>query len=144
MAVTAKLYGYGALNAFLGLVDWDTNAIKVALIQNTYTPDQDVDDEYADVSGNELANGSGYTTGGATLGTKTNTYTAVGNIVLLGAADTSWAAITFTGIRYAVIYDSVTNKLIGYVDFGADQAITSGTFQINWHDTDKIVKATVN
>jgi len=43
--------------------------VKVALVSSAYTPDaaNTGHDEWADVSANEIANGNGYTTGGATL-----------------------------------------------------------------------------
>jgi hypothetical protein len=82
----------------------------------------------------EVANGNGYTTGGATLASKTCTLSSL--VTTFDAADTAWAASTITA-RYAVIYyatgTAATSLLIGYVDFGADQASSSGTFQITWN-----------
>lgn len=65
-------------------------------------------------------------------------WTCVGSaIVQLDAADPSWTTATFSGVRYAVIYDATpgsdaTRPLIGYIDFGADQAVVSGTFTIQF------------
>ena len=136
MAVTAKWYGKAFLAILNKEVDWEADTIKVQLHTSSYTPDQDAHD-YADDLTNEVANGNGYTTGGATLGSKTIGYTGATNVVKLDAADTSWAAATITA-RYAVIVDTTpgsaaTNPLLGYVDFGADVTSTAGTFQITWH-----------
>jgi hypothetical protein len=115
-------------------VDWLSDTIKVALATSSYTPDQDTHDFFNDVT-NEIT-GTGYTAGGATLGTKTLAYTAGSNLITADAADTSWTTSTLTA-RYAVIYDSTpgtaaTNPLISYVDFGADVSSTASTFQITW------------
>jgi hypothetical protein len=47
-------------------VDWDNDTFKLILCSN-FTFNIDTDIEYADVSGNELANGFGYSTGGYTI-----------------------------------------------------------------------------
>lgn len=143
MAVTAKWYGNGLLKAFNKEVDWDTDTIKVALLANTYTPDQDVHDYFDDVVASEVS-GTGYTAGGETLGTKTATYDGATNVVKLDAADVSWAASTITA-RYAVIYVATgvntTSTLLGYVDFGADVSSSSGAYTLTWH-ADGILKVT--
>lgn len=133
MAVTAKMYGQTMMKALNKEIDWDTDTIKVMLCTSTYVPDQDAH-VYKDVSVTGEATGTGYTAGGATLGTKTITYDAATNKITLDAADVTWASSTITA-RYAVIYDDTpaSNKpLLGYVDFGADQSSSSGNFTITW------------
>lgn len=133
MAVSAKWYGNAFKAAFNKEVDWDTDTIKVALCTSTYTPDQDAHDYFNDIT-NEVT-GTGYTAGGATLTSKTSTYTGASNTLSLDAADTSWAASTITA-RYAVIYVSTgtaaTSPLLGYVDFDGDISSTAGAFTITW------------
>jgi hypothetical protein len=145
MAVTAKWYGQALLKALNKEIDFDTDTIKVALCTNTYVPDQDTQAYYSSVT-NEVV-GTGYTAGGATLASKTITYTAATNIVALDAADVTWAASTITA-RYAVIYDdspatAATKPLLAYVDFGADQSSNNGNFTITW-DAAGILKITVS
>ena len=144
MAVSAKLYGNVPLKFANKEIDWDTDTIKVALCTSSYTPDQDADEYYDDIT-NEVANGNGYTTGGATLGTKTNTYTGATNVSKFDAADVTWSSSTITA-RYAVIYCSTgtasTSALIGYVDFGEDKVSDNGNFTITW-DAAGIFTATV-
>lgn len=117
-----------------GGIDLDTDTIKVALVTSSYTPDQDVHDFFDDVT-NEVS-GTGYTAGGATLGSVTVTADNTDNEGVFDAADTSWTTATITA-RAAVIYKSTgtasTSALIAYVDFGSDKVSTAGTFTISWN-----------
>ena len=85
---------------------------------------------------NELPNGSGYTTGGATVAKYWwgggSGYTGTTN-VMIDAADTAWTGITFTGVRYVVVYETTGGKIRGIYDLVTDRAITDGTFTINWN-----------
>jgi hypothetical protein len=131
---TTKTYGSLIAKAFNKEVDFDTDTIKVALLSSSYTPNQDTDDYFNDVSTYEVS-GTGYTAGGATLASKTVGYTSGTNVTKFDAADVSWTSSTITA-RYAVVYvatgTSSTSTLIGYVDFGSDQSSSSGTFSIVW------------
>lgn len=143
--MASKLYGSFLVKALNKEVDWDSDTIKVALLSNAYTPNQDTHDYYDDVSGNEVT-GTGYTTGGITLASKTITYDGATNVIVLDAADVTWSASTITA-RYAVVYDdtpatAATKPLIGFVDFGSDQSSSSGNFTITW-DATGIVRVTV-
>ncbi|MEO8484164.1 MAG: hypothetical protein ABI634_18275 [Acidobacteriota bacterium] len=202
MAVSINKYGKAYANLLGGessgdtfAVDFLSDTLKMALAGSGYTPDLDAHEVFSDVTSE--VTGTGYTAGGATLGSKTITYTAanswataranstayvVGDIVRpaagnghlyrcivagtshssaptfptvsgqtvaegsgtvvwaeigrgltqLDAADPSWTSATISGIRYAVIYKSTgtgsTSPLLWLIDFGADQAVTSGTF----------------
>lgn len=133
MSITAKWYGYALLKALNKEVDWDTDTIKVMLCTSSYTPDQDTHDYKDDIT-NEVS-GTGYTAGGATLGSKTIGYTGGTNVIKLDAADVTWSASTITA-RYAVIYvdtgTASTSLLLGYVDFGADVSSSNGNFTLTW------------
>ena len=143
-AVTALLYGKHFTGLYNKEFDYDTDTIKVALATATYTPDQDAHDYFNDIT-NEVS-GTGYTAGGATLGSKTVTYTGATNKFVLDAADTSWSSSTITA-RYAIVYCSTgtasTSLLVGYQNFGADVSTTSGTFTIVWNASG-IVEITVS
>lgn len=133
MAVTAKLYGLAMKRD--NWWDWDADTIKVMLCTSAYTPDQDTHRYKSSVT-NELV-ATGYTATGATLGSKTSVYTSGTNTHALDAADTAWTTATWTTARYAVVYDATpatdaTRPLICYIDFGADQSVTAGTFTIQW------------
>jgi hypothetical protein len=141
----SKLYGQFLSQALNKEIDWDTDTIKVALLTNAYTPDQDAHNYLDDVVANEVS-GTGYTAGGNTLANKTNTYNSATNVIVLDADDTTWSSSTITA-RYAVIYDATpatnaTRPLIGYVDFGSDQSSSNGNFTITW-DATGIVRITV-
>jgi hypothetical protein len=141
----SKLYGNFLLKALNKEVDWDTDTIKVALLTSSYTPNQDTHDYFDDVSSTEVS-GTGYTSGGVTLASKTNTYDAGTNVIMLDAADVTWSSSTITA-RYAVVYNDSgasagAKALIGYVDFGSDQSSTNGNFTITW-DSTGIVRITV-
>lgn len=133
--MASKMYGNLIQRAFNKEVDYDSDVIKVALLTNSYSPDQDAHQTWADIKSAETV-GTGYTGGGATLGGKTVTYDAANNVTVLDAEDVTWANSTITA-RYAVVYSdegAADNEkvLLGYVDFGVDQASTNGNFTITW------------
>jgi hypothetical protein len=143
--MASKLYGQFLSQALNKEIDWDTDTIKVALLSNAYTPDQDAHNYFDDVVANEVT-GTGYTQGGITLSNKTNTYDSATNVIKLDADDVTWSSSTITA-RYAVVYDATpatdaTKPLIGYVDFGSDQSSSNGNFTITW-DATGIVRVTV-
>lgn len=88
MAVTAYWYGKGALKLANKEIDWDTDTVKVMLTTSSYTPDKDAHDYKDDVT-NEVT-GTGYTAGGATLSSKTITYTAANSFTTTWAASTAY------------------------------------------------------
>lgn len=137
MAVSAKWYGLALKSALTKQVNLTSDTLKVMLCTSAYTPDQDAHQFQSSVT-NEVV-GTGYTAGGATLGSVTLTYNGGTNVLTFDAADTSWAGSTITA-RYAVVYDSTpgtaaTNPLLIYVDFGADVVSSAGTFTITWDAT---------
>lgn len=145
MAEETKWYGKALLQVLNKEVDWNSDTIKVALCTADYTPDQDTDDYFDDVT-NEVT-GDGYVAGGLTLGSCTVAYDAVGKEVQLKAGDATWETVTLTA-RYGVIYDAspataATRPLIGYVDFGANKTPSGGPLTIKW-SSGVVLKATVS
>jgi len=138
--MAASITAYDGLWKLLltGGIDLDTDTIKVALVTSGYTPST-AHDEWADVSANEVSNGSGYTTGGKTLTTPTATNSTV------DYDDVTWTSLTKT-FRYAVIYKSgsgggLTNPLIAYIllDTTPADIVSSGSnYTIQWHSTNKV------
>lgn len=134
MSVTAKWYGKAFLSLGTKQINLTSDTIKVMLCTSAYTVDQDNHQFKSDLT-NEVS-GTGYTAGGATLGSPTLTYTGTTNVLAFDGADVSWAASTLTA-RYAIVYDSTpgtdaTRPLLMYVDFGADVSTTSGTLTLTW------------
>ena len=79
----------------------------------------------------EVANGSGYTTGGETLVVST-TPTSSGTTMLLSFSDVTWAGASFTA-RGALIYNSTNaNRSVAVLDFAADQTGTGNNFIIRF------------
>ena len=111
-----------------GGFDFDSHTLKLALCDASQALASNfvgasTDGRYADLTG-EMANGNGYTTGGKTL--TTVTVTLAGGIAHVDADDVTWAAITKTGIKYAVLYDDTNaNKaLIGFFELNAGGTIS--------------------
>jgi len=133
MAVTGFLYSSVHKKLANKEIDLDTDTIKVALCTSTYTPSQTTHDYFDDIT-NEVT-GTGYTAGGATLGSKT-VGTSGTTTFTFDAADTVWSTATITA-RYAIVYCSTgtasTSALIGYIDFGADVSSTAANFTITWN-----------
>lgn len=133
MAVTITKYTHLPKLFATGVVDWDTDTIKLALVTSSYTFSA-ADDEWADASANEVTTGSGYTTGGETVASKTASDTA------LDAADVTWTALTKT-FRGAILYKSgtaggLTNPLLAYIlfdDTPADTVVVASDFPVVWN-----------
>ena len=102
------------------------NTYKIALYTSAATLDATTT---AYSATNEVANGNGYTTGGATLSgfTRGNSGTTAW---IDFTSDPAWTTSTITA-RGALIYNSsVSNKAVCVLDFGADKTSTNGTFTV--------------
>ena len=105
----------------LRMQDLPGATVKLALVTSSYTPDatNTGHDEWADVSANEIANGNGYTTGGATIATDAVSTTTNGH--KYDSDDPTWTASggNIPAWRYGVLYVSgslwgKTSPVIGY------------------------------
>jgi hypothetical protein len=100
-----------------GVHDLDTDTLKVALTNTA--PDAATDGVLSDIT--QIANGNGYTTGGATLAN--NAYSQTSGTGKLTGDDVVWTSVTgnMGPFRYAVLYNdtSATDALIGYLDRGS-------------------------
>ena len=77
---------------------------------------------------NEVASGSGYTTGGNTL---TNAGVAISsNIAYVDFADTTWSSASITAVGALIYKSSSNNEAVLVLDFGGTKTSTSGDFQI--------------
>lgn len=123
-----------------GTYDLDTHTWKVALCTSAFTPTAafagtSTDARYSDITG-EVANGNGYTTGGATLSSVTLVESS--GTVTFDAADVQWTGATFSA-KWAVIYNNTdTNKgILGYVDLetsvGSGLSPSNGTLSVIWN-----------
>jgi hypothetical protein len=133
--ITNDPYGPVTLALPKGEVDLDTATVKVMLLNSTYVPDLDAHEFKSQLTG-EIT-GTGYTAGGATLGTVTSVYDAVINQGQFKATDVTWANLSAT-FRYAVVYidtgTATTSRLLELIDFGEDQTVTGETL-LRWSPT---------
>lgn len=113
-------------------VDFDTDTIKLALIDDTLAPDETTHDNWDDLSSNEVS-GDGYTAGGETL---TVTVEKSSAVVTVDSGDTTWSqeAAGFTNARYAVWYKvgggESSSPILGHMDMGSDKGNVSGPLTI--------------
>jgi hypothetical protein len=111
--------------------DWLSDDIKCALIGTGWTPNQDSDEFFSDISAHEMS-GTGYTAGGQLLAGKTLTVNTGSNEVVFDANDPTWASSTLTNVRYCVFYKDTgtpaSSFLICYHDFGSNKSSEGNNF----------------
>ncbi len=115
-----------------GAVDCDTDTFKMLLVTSTYTAAKS-HAKRSDIT-NEVAAGSGYTTGGNACALTVAATDNVNNDVEISFSVTSWTSATITA-RAGVIYKSrgglaTADELVGYVDFLSNITSTNGTFAV--------------
>lgn len=114
-----------------GTHDLDTDVIKIALFTSAATLGATTT---AYSSTNEVANGSGYTTGGNTLAGAV--ISSSGTTAFVDFSDSTWSSASFTA-RGALIYNSSkANRAIAVLDFGADKTSTNGDFVVQFPTAD--------
>lgn len=111
-----------ALNMFEGataLIKTGSALYRLALVTNSWTPAPTTDEVWATLSANEIAGGTGYTTGGATLASVVLNQTA-GTVKFTSDAQV-WTATggSIAAWRYGVVYylgtlNGKVNPLVGY------------------------------
>lgn len=115
-----------------GSIDLVNDTIKFMLLTSTHVINADTHEFIDDVSVNEVS-GTGYTAGGATLGTKTVTQDNTDDEGVFDAADISWPSSSITA-RYGVLYKDTgtpaTSPIIGVFDFGEDKTSDAGDFNV--------------
>src|SRR5258706_5716448 len=92
-----------------------TDTLKVML---TNTVPVNTNHVYADVSGTEVANGNGYTTGGTAVGA--NAYSQTTGVAKLTGNDVVFTASgAVRPFRYVILYNNTaaSKNLIGYYDY---------------------------
>ena len=136
MAATIHAYGQFPMNLANKLLS-DLEAVgttlKVALCTDTYVPDQDADESFADITNEVIA--ASYTAGGNEITTKALTYAA--RVTTVDGDDVEWPAADFT-CHYGIIYDATpalaaNQKLIAWIDFDGDKVPAVQTFKIIWN-----------
>ena len=127
MAVTVQFYNTFLTKLVTGVIDLDSDTFKIALMTSSHTFATSTS-TWASVAANELSNGSGYTTGGATLSGVTVTTSA--SSVSFDFTDPEWTASggPIGPAGYAVIYDdtAANDPLICSINFGTSVTAADG------------------
>lgn len=134
-------------------IDLGTDVPKVALYNNTITPDNDVTsansaynvDQWG--TANEVYEAGQWAQGGVALGT-TSLDSTVADTVFYDAADTaSGTAADLANVYGCLVYDDtlaavVNDQGICYNYLGGANSVVNGTFTVQWH-TNGIFRITI-
>ena len=116
------------------------NTFKLALY--TANPYTTASTAYSSGAANQVGtSGTGYSTGGNTLGSQSVTISSA--VSYVDFADSTWSSATFTA-AFGVMYNSSdSDKLVVVLDFGGSKTCTNGTFKVTMPDpstpTDAII-----
>jgi len=119
----------------VGVIDFDTDTLKLALVTSAYVPAATTHDFFDDIT-NEVT-GTGYTAGGVTLTGVTLTETA--GTVKLDADNVTvtQSGAGFSNARYGILYKSTgtagTSPLFAYIDFVTDVGNVASDLSVNWN-----------
>lgn len=146
MAETMFTYSKFIDSILKGKVNVTSDAFKVMIATNTYTPDQAAHQYKSNVT-NE-ASGTGYTAGGKTCTLNANVALVSTNYVwTIDVSDVEWDPVTLTNARYGIVYDDTpatdaTKPLVACLNFGENKNPSAGAFTITW-DAAGIITFTV-
>lgn len=140
---TSGLFAQSQIDNHKGtvVINLDLETHKIALFDNTVTPDYDA--AAASIAYNtgtwttgKEVTGTGIAAGGIAL-TSTTVTDVAGGIEMWDAADSSWTTATGSSIYGAFIYaDALTTPVadqgIAAIYFGGAYQVTAGTFTIQW------------
>ena len=127
-----------------GTHNFTANTIKLALYTaGSGSPYAVSDTAYSSGVANQVsASGTGYTTGGNTLGSPVVANQA--NVATLTFDQTQFTSATFSA-AYGVIYNnSASDKLVVVLDFGGTKSCSNGTFTITFPSTSSGAPAGTN
>lgn len=88
----------------------------------------------------EISAGNGYTAGGNAASVSSSTQTG-GTYKLVLSSPATWTATggSIGPLRYAILYDSTTNNLVGYWDYGSSITLNTGdSFTVNLDGTNGV------
>lgn len=129
MAVTTAFCD-SAKREFLSGVHLPAHVYKLALIRASSTGTYNsASTGYAQLAGDEVANGNGYTTGGNTLAGIT--YALGSNTASIDWSDSQWTSASISS-EGAMIYNAsiASSAALGVYSFGGTVTSTSGTFTV--------------
>lgn len=94
---------------FNGDIDFNADTFKLALFGSTYRAIADETKRDSHAVRSDLSDeitGSGYSSGGITLGSVTVTMDTATNEVYVDLADPTFSSVTLSGVQYGVLYKS--------------------------------------
>ena len=116
-----------------GSHDFINNTIKLALYEaGSGAPYAVSSTVYTSGTANQVS-GTGYTTGGNTLGSPVVANQT--NVATLTFAQTQWTSATFGAAFGAIYNNSASDKLVVVLDFGGTKSCSNGTFTITFPST---------
>jgi hypothetical protein len=133
MTMASGVYGLFLRDAIRNTKAFALNAsdtVKWQFVSDAYTPDFNAHDEEVDIT-NEVT-GTGYTSGGETLGSPT--FNLSSGFDIFDGTDVSLSNTTLTNVRGVVGFDDTiaNDPLLWATTFGADYSTVNGTFAITW------------
>ena len=136
MSVTTAMTTSFKQELLQGLHDLDGHTLKLALIKSgesgTYGA---ASTNYSDITGNsDEASGTGYSSGGATLGSVA--ITTSGTTAFVDFADVSFSNSTISASGAMIYNSSASNRAIAVISFGGTVASTAGTFTVTMPTAD--------
>lgn len=135
----------GTTTSATGYTGLDTDTVKVALFNNSVTPDRDAAvgstgfNTGTWTTSNEVIDATNWVSGGRTLAN--DAYSSGGTGIVKYDADdlAGGGTVTISGAHGCLVYDdtisagTVADQGACFNYFGGAQSVTSGTFTIVWH-----------
>ena len=113
--------------------DFINDTIKIALYSaGSGAPYTVNSTQYTSGTANQVS-GTGYTTGGNTLGSPVVANQT--NVATLTFAQSQWTSATFGAAFGAIYNNSASDKLVVVLDFGGTKSCSNGTFTITFPST---------
>lgn len=128
-----------------GYTGLDSDVVKVALFNNTGTPDKTAAlastgyNTGAWVVANEVTDATNWVAGGRALASKTFTFPSAGTFMFDAADLAGGGNMTVANVYGCLVYDdtitagTVADQGTSYHYFGGAQSVTGGTFTVIWH-----------
>lgn len=134
MTISAHFYNHFFSHLAVAGINLTGDTLKLANVGTGYTPNQAADEFWSTPQASEIS-ATGYTAGGATVGSIAVTPSGWS----FDGVNASWAGGPFAGVRYSILYDSTPvgissptagqMPLIGYIDWGTTVSLNG----VNWN-----------
>jgi hypothetical protein len=131
MTVTTAMTTTFKKELLQGLHDLDGHTLKLALIKSSESGTYNATStNYSDITGNsDEASGTGYSSGGATLGSVL--IDTSGTTAFVDFADVEFTSSTISASGAMIYNSSAGDRAIAVISFGGTVASTAGTFTVS-------------